>query len=834
MTDTTTDTAAPGAFRNAETLSIPATSNPAPRRVRGTSRTARSRVTKAGTRRAVGARHAKQAADQEGRPSFAEFFAGSGAVKIAMEAAGFACGFANDFDPRKQDAYVVNFPGSPLDGQSIAEVTARDLPHDIQGVTGSSPCQDFSMLGTRQGFEGTRSIAAFELIRIIGERRAQGDPLKYVVFENVVGLLSSRDGKDFALLCEALVSQGYVVGGLLLEAGWFLPQMRERVILVAARDDLVIPRHLVARGPTEEWHEDAMRRAHARLPLAVHRAWRWWRMPAPPPRRVQFEDVLEQDAGGWLPEWRLRQINERLCPEDRERIEAARKAGIRWGVTMRKGGGGKGVDGTCRQLVTFDGLFRCITKNEGRDNQQVIEVLPGGWRVRPLTGRERARLMGLPDDYVLPTQAATAMALTGDAVVVPAYEWVARHLLLPLAQAEVGERRPRPLPRRARGAIGRILSRPIKGLTRRIEAQVPPETKDILAAEAAEAGLPLARHLMALLNRERAMRGVPPLPGHVPERPEPRKRPGSHERRRARVGARPEPVLPVDGDDDPPKLPPAPGRRGGGARGRVQARCTPLRYPGGKAKVASRLVRELGATSCLVEPFGGSAAVSVRAILTGMADRAVIAERDDGLRTLWQVVASAPDAAFRALLEEVEGAQPSGDWWAAFLRRVHGDPSETLVAARALLAGRFRWGGIAGGGLRPDGHLADALRAGAMVQRLLAIRAQRHRLSIRDDAMEVIREFAPEVRAKFFVDPPYTIGTTQAGRRLYTHHEVDHRAVMDALARVRGRVLATYPDDSEVHRLAGEHGFQVQPLGIRDGHRRARQELLLVRGVGPP
>ena len=76
MTDTTTDTAAPGAFRDAETLSIPATSNPAPRRQRGTSRTARSRVAKAGTRRAAGARHAKQAADQEGRPSFAEFFAG--------------------------------------------------------------------------------------------------------------------------------------------------------------------------------------------------------------------------------------------------------------------------------------------------------------------------------------------------------------------------------------------------------------------------------------------------------------------------------------------------------------------------------------------------------------------------------------------------------------------------------------------------------------------------------------------------------------------------------------------------------------------------------------
>ena len=247
--------------------------------------------------------------------------------------------------------------------------------------------------------------------------------------------------------------------------------------------------------------------------------------------------------------------------------------------------------------------------------------------------------------------------------------------------------------------------------------------------------------------------------------------------------------------------------------------------------MANRLVRALGATSCLVEPFAGSAAVGIRALLGGSADRLVLAEKEPSLRALWEVVAVASDREFQGLLRILEAAEPSRQWWQAFEVRPAHEPHQ--VAARTLLASRFKWGGIPGGGLASDEELARHWRAGTMVARLEAIRAARGRMTVREDAFAAIAEHVHDARAAFFVDPPYSLPGGPASR-LYRHYEVDHEELVSALGRVRGRVVLTYPDVPEARALAARHGFEVEPLAIRDGHRRQRTELLLARGTGPP
>lgn len=742
---------------------------------------------------------------------FAELFAGGGSVHIAMSRAGFTTAYANDFCRHKAKSYRANFPEVRFDPRPIEQVRGHELPH-VELITASSPCQDHSVQGERRGFgDGERGVVAFHVLRLVDELRALGRAPKVLAFENVPGLLSVDDGRDFAALCTSLVSHGYVVGALLMNARQFLPQNRLRLFLVAVRRDVAVPRSLARSSPVARWHTAPLKKAHAALPIAVRAAWRWWTLPAPPSHPPTLTDLIEDAPADprWLAPVRLEEVKTRMQPQDHAAIEAARQAGVRFGVTMQKRRSDASGARMLRQQVAFDGVARCLLASEGHEAQQLVVVDDEGFSVRPFTSRERARLTGLPDTYVLPANIRTR-ELTGDAVVVPVYEHLAQHLLAPLARAAVSasvQSRRGPVQRARKDTRGgSTANRPMKRRTTRLEVGLVPAAHQRISALAADANVGMAEFLLAAVDRDLSSRGLPPLPRYVPE-----------PRRGIRSGGRRA----------------APSPRGAGARGRIGVASTPVRCPGGKAKVASRLVSLLGATTCLVEPFAGSAAVSVRALLTGATDRIVLAERDHGLRCLWQVVSAGTSLEFRALLSRLEEAKPSRAWWADFIARTDGDKAPDVVAARRLLASRFHWGGIVQGGLARDEELQRHWRVGTMVERLHAIRRQRSRISLRGDAMQTIHEFRDDGRVSFFVDPPYSFAGGP-GARLYEHHDLDHAAMLSSLARVRGRVLVTYDDRPQVRALAANHGFSMLLLGIRDAHHRGRTELLLSKGTGPP
>jgi DNA (cytosine-5)-methyltransferase 1 len=90
--------------------------------------------------------------------------------------------------------------------------------------------------------------------------------------------------------------------------------------------------------------------------------------------------------------------------------------------------------------VRFDGLAGCLRTPRGGSSRQLLAVVEGGRvRTRWLTPREGARLMGLPEDYVLPASATAALEVVGDGVAVPVVRLLASGLLEPLlsARAEI-------------------------------------------------------------------------------------------------------------------------------------------------------------------------------------------------------------------------------------------------------------------------------------------------------------------------------------------------------------------------------------------------------------
>lgn len=360
------------------------------------------------------------------RPLFYEFFAGGGMARLGL-GDGWVCAFANDFDPVKAATYRANFPDAAdhFHEGDVWKVAPQDLPGRADLAWASSPCQDFSLAGGRAGLTGGRSSAFFGFWRLMEALDDAGRAPRLLVIENVVGLLTSNGGADFAALGAALAGRGYRFGALEIDAACLLPQSRPRVFVVAARD---VPAGVVGESP---FHTRAVKAAQAALPPAVAANWVWWRLNAPPTRNTDLATLLEPDeAVTWHSPAQTARLLDLMGPLHRARLEG--RTGRSVGAVFRRTRieDGRRVQ---RAEVRFDGVAGCLRTPRGGSSRQAIVVVDGG-RVasRLLTPRETARLMGLPDSYVLPPTATGGLHVAGDGVATPVVRWLAAGLLEPL------------------------------------------------------------------------------------------------------------------------------------------------------------------------------------------------------------------------------------------------------------------------------------------------------------------------------------------------------------------------------------------------------------------
>jgi DNA adenine methylase len=140
----------------------------------------------------------------------------------------------------------------------------------------------------------------------------------------------------------------------------------------------------------------------------------------------------------------------------------------------------------------------------------------------------------------------------------------------------------------------------------------------------------------------------------------------------------------------------------------------------------------------------------------------------------------------------------------------------------------------AGAGLLKKGENGKGLTSRwypeTLVERIQLLRQIRHRLAFeQSDALDVIDRFSGDPDAVFFIDPPYTAEGNHAGRRLYTHSEVDHKALFRLTASVAGRALMTYHDVPEVRALAKRHKFDVREISMKTTHHKVQSELLILK-----
>lgn len=352
----------------------------------------------------------------------AEFFAGIGLVRLALDRAAIDVVWANDIEPVKGRLYAANFPDDHYRVGDIRSVNGRDLP-SVELATASFPCTDLSLAGWRRGLAGEQSGMFWEFARVLDEM-AERRP-SVVLLENVPGFATSHGGRDLYAAVLRLNELGYSCDLLQLDARRFVPQSRPRLFVIGAlrpigdrptqADDLR-PQHLV----------DFARRHRD---LALHAT----PVALPSPDRRALADVVERVPARstlWWDEERAGRFLCSLSPLQASRLDDLRRARrLEWRTAYRRTRAGVAV-----WEIRSDSISGCLrTARGGSSKQAVVEAGRGAVRVRWMTAREYARLQGVDDQFgfadLTPNQ---VMFGFGDAVCVPVVAWLATAVLRPL------------------------------------------------------------------------------------------------------------------------------------------------------------------------------------------------------------------------------------------------------------------------------------------------------------------------------------------------------------------------------------------------------------------
>ena len=170
--------------------------------------------------------------------TFVSLFAGVGGFDLGFERAGHTCVGQVEIDKHAQKILKKHWPDVPMhDDVTTAIEWAKeiDLIGRVDIVCGGFPCQDVSVAGKRAGAgAGTRSGLFWDAIQFAQEVKAQT-----IVLENVPGLLSSNNGRDFGVVLTELANAGYRhIEWRVLDSQFFgVPQRRRRVFIVGSTID---------------------------------------------------------------------------------------------------------------------------------------------------------------------------------------------------------------------------------------------------------------------------------------------------------------------------------------------------------------------------------------------------------------------------------------------------------------------------------------------------------------------------------------------------------------------------------------------------------------------
>jgi DNA adenine methylase len=232
----------------------------------------------------------------------------------------------------------------------------------------------------------------------------------------------------------------------------------------------------------------------------------------------------------------------------------------------------------------------------------------------------------------------------------------------------------------------------------------------------------------------------------------------------------------------------------------------------------------------LIEPFCGGDIVALTAVCESLVEQCFMAELDHDVAAFWHVALRHSDE----LCHLVSEFEPTRESVSALADQA---PRGLLEHGfRTLVLNRTRRGGILapGAALTKSGEnnkgLASRWYPETIIHRLRNIEAHAAQINFCEadglDLLEVIAEVPGTVA---FIDPPYTAGGKRAGRRLYSHSQIDHRRLFKILAQSSVDFLMTYDRSPEIAELIAEYGFHAVEVVMKNTHHAQISELIITR-----
>ena len=324
-----------------------------------------------------------------------ELFAGGGGLALGMEKAGFHHIMLNEFDNSACNTLRSNRTNWNIIEGDVHELDFTNYKGEVDFVSGGFPCQAFSYAGEKRGFEDARGTLFFELARTVKETQP-----KVFMGENVRGLFTHENGKTLQVIKDVIADLGYtLVEPKVLKAIMYqVPQKRERLILIAIRNDL-------ASKVTFKWPSPYYRIVNLRDAFY---------------KGILYDCDVPQSIGQKYPQ-RKREIME-MVPEGgdwRDLPIDIQKEYLKGSMGL---GGGK--TGIARRLSLDEPslTLTCAPAMKQTERCHPLET-------RPLTVREYARIQTFPDNWVFEGKMDEQYKQIGNAVPVNLAYAIGRSLI---------------------------------------------------------------------------------------------------------------------------------------------------------------------------------------------------------------------------------------------------------------------------------------------------------------------------------------------------------------------------------------------------------------------
>jgi DNA adenine methylase len=255
---------------------------------------------------------------------------------------------------------------------------------------------------------------------------------------------------------------------------------------------------------------------------------------------------------------------------------------------------------------------------------------------------------------------------------------------------------------------------------------------------------------------------------------------------------------------------------------------SPFRYPGGKTwliPTVRKWLRQEKPVEHLIEPFAGGGIVSLTAAFESLAKQITMVEIDEEVAAVWEVILNSKNEWLANKIVNFELTYENVN------KELTNQEKETTdIAFCTILKNRIFHGGIIakGSGMIKNGEngkgIASSWYAKTLADRIRAINLVKNKIDfLQADAFKIIEENSRDKHVFFFIDPPYTI----AGKRLYTHFEIDHEKLFYLASRIEGKFMLTYDDSEEIRKLAHKYSLPFITIPMKTTHHLEKNELII-------